>query len=182
MRDWRHCPRCAADLERRVPPGDDEERLLCPACGLVLYENPAPTAGAIVEDGQGRIMLVRRAIDPFRGKWDVPGGFIRPGEDGKDAVRRELEEETGVEVIVGVAVEVIADSYGADGAPTLNIFYLARIVGGTPAPASDVSEIAWFGPDDLPPESRIAFPCVREVLAHWRRGGSEAGSGIVNEA
>jgi mutator protein MutT len=181
MRDWRHCPRCAADLERRVPAGDDEERLVCPSCGLVLYENPAPTAGAIVNDRDGRIMLVRRAIEPFKGKWDVPGGFIKPGEDGDDAVRRELAEELGVEVLVGAAAEVIADTYGADAVPTLNIFYLARVVRGEPAPADDVAEIAWFAADELPPASEIAFPCVRQVLAR-RRGEPEAGSGIVNEA
>jgi len=181
MRDWRHCPRCAADLERRVPAGDDEARLLCPACGLVLYENPAPTAGAIVEDREGRILLVRRAIEPFKGKWDVPGGFVKPGEDGEDAMRRELAEELGVEVLVGVGAWVIADTYG-EGVPTLNIFYPARIVSGEPAPADDVDEIAWFGGDALPPGSEIAFSCVRELLARRRRGGSEAGSGIVNEA
>jgi ADP-ribose pyrophosphatase YjhB (NUDIX family) len=181
MRDWRHCPRCAADLVRRVPEGDDEERLLCPVCGLVLYENPAPTASAIVDNRAGRIMLVRRGIEPFRDKWDLPGGFIRPGEDGKEAVGRELEEETGVRVLVGVAAEVIADTYGPDGVPTLNIFYLGRIVSGTPSPASDVAEIAWFGPDDLPPASEIAFACVREVLARWRRARSQEEAGIVNE-
>ena len=182
MRDWRHCPRCAADLERRVPAGDDEERLLCPACGLVLYENPAPTAGAIVDDGDGRIMLVRRAIEPFKGKWDVPGGFIKPGEDGEDAVHRELDEELGVQVRVGTAAWVIADTYGAEGVPTLNIFYLARIGSGEPAPADDVAEIAWFRANELPPASEIAFTCVRDVLVRWRRGQPEAGSGIVNEA
>ena len=181
MRDWRHCPRCAAGLERRVPAGDDEERLVCPACRLVLYDNPAPTAGAIVHDREDRIMLVRRAIEPFKGKWDVPGGFIKPGEDAKDALRRELEEELGVEALVGVAAEIIADTYGPEGVPTLNIFYLARIVGGTPTPASDVAEIAWFAPGELPPASEIAFPCVREALARRRRGGPESGSGIVNE-
>ena len=182
MRDWRHCPRCAAELEQRVPAGDDEARLVCPACGLVLYENPAPTAGAIVSDGEGRIMLVRRAIEPVKGKWDLPGGFIKPGEDGDDAVRRELAEELGVEVLVGAAAWVLADTYGADGVPTLNLFYLARIRRGEPTPADDVAEVAWFGADELPPGSEIAFPCVRDVLARWRRGGPEAGSGIVNEA
>jgi len=182
MRDWRHCPRCAAGLERRRPAGDDEERLVCPACGLVLYENPAPTAGAIVNDDEGRIMLVRRAIEPFKGKWDVPGGFVKPGEDGDDAVRRELDEELGVAVLVGAAAWVVADTYGADGVPTLNVFYPARIVSGEPTPADDVAEVAWFGADELPPESEIAFPCVREVLARWCRRGSQAGPGIVNEA
>ena len=181
MRDWAHCPRCAAALVRSVPAGDDEERRWCPACGLVLYENPAPTASAIVDDGAGRIMLVRRGIEPFRGMWDIPGGFIRPGEDGKAAVRRELEEETGLEVDVGVAAWVVPDIYGTDDVPTLNLFYLARIVSGTPTPASDVSEIAWFGPNDLPPPSEIAFACVRDVLARWRRARAQEGPGIVNE-
>lgn len=182
MRDWRYCPRCAAGLERREPAGDDEERLTCPACGLVLYENPAPTAGAIVEDGAGRLMLVRRAIEPFKGKWDVPGGFIKPGEDGDEALRRELDEELGIEALVGVAAWVVADTYGAEGVPTLNIFYLSQIVRGEPAPADDVAEVAWFGADELPPPSEIAFPCVREVLARWRDGQAQAGPGIVNEA
>ena len=182
MRDWRHCPRCAADLERRVPGGDDEERLVCPACGLVLYDNPAPTAGAIVEDREGRILLARRAIEPFKGLWDVPGGFVKPGEDGEDAVRRELGEELGVDVLVGAPAWVIADSYGNDGVPTLNVFYRARIARGEPTPADDVAEIAWFRAGELPPACDIAFPCVREALARWRRGHPEAGSGIVNEA
>ena len=98
MRDWHHCPRCAETLHRAVPEGDDEERLLCPACALVLYENPAPTASAVVVDGRGRVMLTRRGIEPHRGMWDLPGGFIRPGEDGEAAARRELLEETGLEI------------------------------------------------------------------------------------
>jgi len=181
VRDWTHCPRCAATLVRSVPAGDDEERLWCPACGLVLYENPAPTASAIVEDRDGRIMLVRRGIEPFRGLWDLPGGFVRPGEDGKAAARRELEEETGLDVLVGAAVEAVPDVYGPDAAPTLNLFYQARIVSGTPTPGSDAAEIAWFGPDALPPPSQIAFACVREVLARWGGARVQEGSGIVNE-
>jgi ADP-ribose pyrophosphatase YjhB (NUDIX family) len=181
MRDWRTCPRCAAGLERRVPEGDDEERLACPACGLVLYENPAPTASAIVVDDTGRALLARRGIEPFKGMWDAPGGFVRPGEDGEEAARRELDEETGLEIAVGPVLAILPDTYGAGGVATLNIFYLARVLGGTPTPASDVSEIAWFGRDELPPPSEIAFVCVREALEQWRRGLPQAGPGIVNE-
>jgi ADP-ribose pyrophosphatase YjhB (NUDIX family) len=181
MRDWRHCPRCAADLERRVPEGDDEERLVCPACGLVLYDNPAPTASAIVVDDAGRVMLGRRGIEPFRGLWDAPGGFMRPGEDGEEAARRELEEETGVEIAVGPVLAILPDTYGGEGVSTLNVFYLARIVRGEPTPASDVAEIAWFGPGELPPPAQIAFACVREALDRWRLQSLQAGPGIVNE-
>ncbi len=176
MKDWVRCPRCAAALTRAVPAGDDEERLLCPACGLVLYENPAPTASAVVVDARGRVMLTRRGIEPFRGMWDMPGGFIRPGEDGEAAARRELAEETGLEIATGRVLAIVADTYGPQGVPTLNVFYLARVVRGRARPASDVSEIAWFTRDALPPHDRIAFACVATALARWRDRE------IVNEA
>jgi ADP-ribose pyrophosphatase YjhB (NUDIX family) len=175
VRDWRHCPRCAAALLRAVPAGDDEERLACPACGLILYENPAPTASALVVDAGGRVLLTRRGIEPFLGMWDAPGGFIRPGESGEEAVRRELREETGLEIAVGEVLAIVPDTYGEEGTATLNVFYLARVVGGDPAPASDVSELAWLAPAELPGAGQIAFRCVAEVLAQW---GSRP---IVNE-
>lgn len=168
MRDWAHCPRCAATLVRTVPDGDDEERLLCRACGLVLYENPAPTASAVVVDEHGRVLLTRRGIEPFRGMWDLPGGFIRPGEDGEGAARRELAEETGLEIATGRVLAIVPDRYGQDGVATLNIFYLARVVRGEGRPASDVSELGWFGRDELPPAARVAFGCVADALARWR--------------
>ncbi len=168
MRDWRHCPRCAAGLARTVPEGDDEERLACPACGLVLYENPAPTASALVVDDEGRVLLARRGIEPFRGMWDAPGGFVRPGEGGEEAARRELREETGLGIEVGDVLAIVPDTYGDGGQTTLNIFYRGRVTGGVAAPASDVSELAWFAPDDLPEPAAIAFRCVAEALARWR--------------
>ena len=171
MRDWRHCPRCAAGLRRAVTPGDDEERLLCPACGLVLYANPAPTASAIVVDARGRVLLARRGIEPFRGLWDIPGGFVKPGEDGEEAVRRELHEETGLDIRPGEVLAIIPDSYGAEGTATLNVFYLAT-ARGEPRPASDVAELRWFAEDELPPRSELAFSCVADALERWR-GGAE---------
>jgi 8-oxo-dGTP diphosphatase len=168
VRDWRHCPRCAAQLVRAVPEGDDDERLCCPTCGLVLYDNPAPTASALVVDGHGRVLLARRGIQPFLGLWDVPGGFIRPGESGEEAARRELREETGLAIEVCQVLAILPDTYGDDGETTLNIFYLATAAGGDPQPASDVSEVAWFRADGLPEPGRIAFRCVAEALALWR--------------
>jgi ADP-ribose pyrophosphatase YjhB (NUDIX family) len=168
VKDWAHCPRCGAGLERAVPAGDDEERLLCPACGLVLYDNPAPTASAVVVDARGRVMLTRRGIEPFLGMWDLPGGFIRPGESGAEAVRRELREETGLEIALGPVLAILPDTYGADGETTLNVFYVARLASGVPAPASDVAEIDWFAPEELPPPGDLAFACVAGALAAWR--------------
>ena len=91
--DWRHCPRCGKDLERGRAAGEAGDVLHCPACGLVIYDNPAPTASALVVR-DGSVLLARRARPPQQGLWDTPGGFIEPGELPTDAVVRELREET----------------------------------------------------------------------------------------
>jgi ADP-ribose pyrophosphatase YjhB (NUDIX family) len=122
----------------------------------------------VLVDDHGRVMLTRRGIEPRRGMWDLPGGFMRPGEDGEQAARRELLEETGLEIAVGRLLAIIPDVYGPDDEPTLNIFYLAHVVAGTAAPASDVSEIGWFGAAALPQPAEIAFACVADALARWR--------------
>ena len=165
MKDWRVCPRCAAGLRFGAVQGEDADRLHCPACGLVLYENPAPTVSAIVER-DGRVLLTRRGIEPRLGMWDTPGGFIEAGEEPPDALRRELLEETGLAIEVGDFLGIYPGRYG-DGAPTLNVFYAASVVGdGDGTPRDDVTEIGWFEPDALPAE--LAFPNGERALAEWR--------------
>jgi 8-oxo-dGTP diphosphatase len=145
--------------------GEDADRLHCAACGLVLYENPAPTVSAVVER-DGRVLLTRRGIEPRRGMWDTPGGFVETGEDPVEALRRELLEETGLAVEVVDFLGIYPDRYG-DGAPTLNVFYAARVIGGGQGePRDDVTEIGWFEPDAFPAE--LAFRNGERALAEWR--------------
>jgi ADP-ribose pyrophosphatase YjhB (NUDIX family) len=135
-----------------------------PECGLVIYDNPAPTASALVTEGN-RLMLTRRANAPAKGMWDVPGGFVDPGEHPHDTVRRELLEETGLTVEVGELVGFFCDTYGDDGVATLNIYHRATVTGGTQQAADDVSEIGWFPLDSLPPPEEIAFDNVRRAIS-----------------
>jgi len=162
--DWRHCPRCASPLEFGERSGEQRHVLHCPACGLVIYDNPAPTASALVTDG-GRLMLTRRAGEPARGMWDIPGGFIDPGEHPEQTIRRELAEETGLEVRVGELVGFFCDTYGEGGVSTLNVYYRATVAGGTEQAADDVSEIGWFPLDALPPMDEIAFENGRRAIS-----------------
>jgi 8-oxo-dGTP diphosphatase len=164
LRAWRWCPRCRSELT----PGDG--RVDCAACGFTWYANSEPTASAIVQDDEGRILLARRAGPPDEGKWDLPGGFLEEGEHPRAAVIRELMEETGLEIEPLDLVAVEIDAYGdeEDAAATLNLYWSARVLAGDPEPADDVSELQWFAPHELPPDEDLAFQVNARLLARFR--------------
>jgi 8-oxo-dGTP diphosphatase len=157
---WKHCPRCGAGVE---PSGGLVE---CGACGFRVYASSTPTASAVCLDDEGRVLLSKRAIDPFAGKWDFPGGFLDEEEHPRDGVRRELREEAGVEIEPLELLGVWMDRYGGDTSAgvTLNFYWTARIVDGVPEPDDDVAELRWFAPDEVP-EDELAFLHTRDVLA-----------------
>ena len=162
LQDWRYCPRCGTELR------GDLRRVECPACGFVAYANPAPTATAVIEDAEGRVLLGRRAIEPDRGLWDLPGGFVDEGEHPLDALRRELREETSLEVEPAEFLGVWMDRYGGDApaVSTLNMYWTARITRGRPRAADDVAELRWFAPADIP-WRELAFRVNAKVLRAW---------------
>jgi ADP-ribose pyrophosphatase YjhB (NUDIX family) len=158
LAEWKHCPRCGAGIR------PEDGAFTCGACGLRHYEHSSVTACALVVR-DGRLLLARRAQDPFAGSWDLPGGFVGAGEHPHDAIRRELREETGLEVEPREFVGVWMDTY-ADGEPTLNLYWTAAGDEGDPVAADDVSEVAWFSPDELP--DSLAFH-IADVLDAWRQ-------------
>jgi NAD+ diphosphatase len=165
LRGWRWCPRCRAELR------GDESRVECPDCGFVSYAGSSATAGALVVDGKGRVLLARRRAEPFRGRWDIPGGFLEEGEHPLDGLRRELHEETGLEVEPLDFLGAWMDRYGGDSTAeaTLNLYWTARVVSGEPQPADDVDALQWFAADDLPGSDDLAFENVPLVLSTWAR-------------
>ena len=163
---WRFCPRCASALD--IGAGT----VACTSCDFVGWANSAPGAQALVEQ-DGRILLGRRAEEPSRGLWDVPGGFLEEGEHPLDGLRRELREETGLEVEVRELLGFWMEFYG--GRFVLCITWLAHAVGGTLAPGDDMGELRWFGPDELPASGELAFPTFAQILDLWR--DRQTGSG-----
>lgn len=163
------CPICAEKLEMRPSEPPDPDRPTCPHCGFVHYGNPAPTVQAWIES-EGRYLALRRNQDPFRGQWNLPGGFVEAGEGGEEAIRREVREETGLEIEIAGVIGIFSSSYGEgeEALPILDIAYRARLAGGQLAVAPESSEAAWFALDDFP---RPAFAGERAALKLLRTAG-----------
>lgn len=122
----------------------------CPGCGRSWYRNSAPAAGAaIVKDG--KVLITQRAIEPKKGLFDIPGGFLSPGEHPLDALKRELLEELGLEIEVGVedCISMVPHPYGDEDDQVLALGFLARWVGGRPKAADDVAAFRWVDLEEL---------------------------------
>jgi ADP-ribose pyrophosphatase YjhB (NUDIX family) len=155
---WRLCPRCGHDLETSHGP-----HLRCAACGSSYWANSAPAVqGLLVRDG--RVLIGRRKIEPRKGYWDLPGGFLEEGELPVDGLRREFLEETGLHVDPVEWVGAFVDPY--DGHFVLGLTWI--VTGeGDPVPADDVEELAWFAPDEIPRD--MAFASQNEILRAWAK-------------
>lgn len=146
----------------------------CPQCGVEHWRDPKPCAGALVER-DGRILLVRRARDPWKGRWDVSGGYCEPGEHPARTAMREVKEEVGLEIEITGYLGAWPDVYGLPGTAeaekaTLNIYYTARAVGGEEGTGdpTETLEIGWFASEDVPED--LAFPGhIAAVIDAWRR-------------
>jgi ADP-ribose pyrophosphatase YjhB (NUDIX family) len=143
---FRFCPADGTKLGDPRPSGG----VTCPSCGRSWYRNPAPAVGAaIIEDGKALVTV--RARDPYRGKIDVPGGFIELGEHPVEALKREVMEELGCTVeVLWPPVMFAPHRYGDDGVHALAIGFRAEIVSGEPRPSDDVADILRVSPDDIP--------------------------------
>lgn len=167
----RYCYLCGNPLDKRLLDGHDRD--VCSHCGHVHYLNPVPSVAAIlVEDG--RILLVKRSIEPGRGRWSLPGGFIELGESVADAARREVEEETGLRCCpLGVldAQSVLSGFYG----DILVVCCPAEIIGGELIPGGDADEARFFDWNSLPD---LAFDVHMQFLQTYAKSNGKISSDI----
>lgn len=161
-RQLNFCSSCGAPLAFGEVPGEDRHRLSCPACGHIAYVNPRLVVTTLPITEAGEIILLRRGIEPGRGWWAQPGGFLEVDETVNQAAIRETWEETGLLIEPGEIVGL----YTRLEAAVVTITFEARIVGGTAAPTPEALEIAAFRPEAIPwPE--IAFKTTMWALRDW---------------
>jgi len=153
------------EFVRRIPEGDDRERMMCADCGHISYENPKIVVGAVVV-ADGAILMCRRAIEPRRGFWTLPAGFMEMHETLEEGAARETWEEARARIVV----DGVLGMFSISRIGQVQIFYRARFADDGPpqfAPGPESLDVQMM-PFDQIPWDEVAFPTVRWALDAWR--------------
>lgn len=165
---FRYCPKCGAAALRFASP----KLLRCDACGFELYLNSAASTAGVIVDGQGRLVVLVRGREPGKGGWDLPGGFVDPGETAEEALRREVREEIGIEVATMRYLGSWPNVYEYGGVPyrTLDLGFActAPCVERAKPTESEVAEVLFLPPEKVTLE-RFAFPSVAKIAGEYLR-------------
>jgi len=154
---------------RHVPEGDNRERMVCADCGYVAYENPKVVVGSVVV-ADGRVLMCRRAIEPRRGFWTLPAGYMELGETLEEGAAREALEEAEA----AITIEGILGVFSIARIGQVQVIFRARFSGTGPpvfGAGPESLEVRLFDPDEIPWDE-IAFPSVHWALNAWREIGA----------
>jgi mutator protein MutT len=163
---YRYCPVCGTQRNSFVP----SRPYRCHACGHTSFFGPVAAVGAIVTDENGKVLLVRRANDPAKGKLGMPGGFIDPDESSEEALRREMLEEVGLTILSMHYLTSAPNQYVYRGIelPVLDMFYVVEVEHRDIRPSDgEISDWIWT---DLSDEilDQLAFVSNRHALEFYR--------------
>ncbi len=156
--------------ERRIPEGDTRERMVCPDCGFIAYENPKIVVGAVVTSGD-RFLLCRRAIEPRAGYWTLPAGYLEVNESTMAGAAREAFEEARARISIDGLLAV----YDIPRISQVQVIYRARLAEPGFEPGPESLEVRLFAWSEIPWDD-LAFPSVHWSLQHyrvWARTGDE---------
>jgi len=171
---YSYCPVCGAKIKNW-----SNELIVCTACGYHFYQTSKPTAGAVIitnKDNNSdsfKILLTKRGIDPYKGYWDIPGGFLKNGEQPEEGLKREIMEELGTALLSLKLFFAIVDRYPREDIPeeancTLCLYYLCTIDENAKLTAEDdITESRWFSIDSLP--ENLAFTGNKKAVAEVKR-------------
>jgi len=167
-RSIKHCRACGAAVRYQVPSDDNRERAVCTACGTIHYENPLNVVGT-VPAWHDQVLLCRRNIEPRRGLWTLPAGFMELGETTAAGALRETIEEAGAHVEMGALFSVL----NVVRVGQVHLFYLAALLDAAFEPGPETIEARLFREHEIPWEE-IAFRTSKETLRCYfedRRAG-----------
>ena len=160
---------------RTVPEGDTRERMVCPDCGFIAYENPKIVVGSVVVSGD-RVLLCRRAIEPRRGYWTLPAGYLEVNESTAAGATREAFEEARARI----AIEGLLAVYDIPRISQVQVIYRARLTEPAFEAGPESLEVRLFAWDEIPWDD-LAFPSVRWALGHYHESlGQTAFAAKVN--
>ena len=157
-----YCYKCGQKTEEIMLEG--RKREYCPNCQAVLYDNPIPSVAICTENLKGEILLVKRSVEPEKGKWCLPGGFIERGETSEQTVFRELKEETGLEAHSPQIIDVETHLNGYFG-DILLIGYRVILKNYEPTPGDDAEEAEFYDYSEMP---AVAFKAHRKFVKLYR--------------
>lgn len=149
-------------FERKIPPGDTHERLVCADCGFVYYENPKVVVGSVCE-WSDRLLLCRRAIEPRAGYWTIPAGFLESRETTLEGARREAWEEARAQI----EIDSLLGVYNIPRISQVQLIYRARLLTPDVEAAEETTEVALVEWHAIPWDE-LAFPSIRWALKHYR--------------
>jgi 8-oxo-dGTP diphosphatase len=162
-RDFQYCPRCRTELVDQEVYG--RVRRVCPSCRFIQFIDPK-VGVAMLAEREGRVLLVKRKMDPAKGSWCLPGGFMEMGETPQETAIRECREETGLDIEITRLIDVYYyEDFRGSG---VSIVYKGKVIDGVIQPGDDAEAVDFFGPDELP--ENIVFKSNLQILAVWQAG------------
>jgi ADP-ribose pyrophosphatase YjhB (NUDIX family) len=155
-------------FEKRIPEGDSRERLVCGRCEFIHYQNPKVVAGAVIT-WNDKILMAKRSIEPRKGFWTLPAGYMELGETIEQAAEREVREEA----CAAIEIERLLAMYSVPRIGQVHIMYCARMLSADFAAGIESEEVALVAWADIPWE-QLAFPTVVWALAHFHESRGKA--------
>ena len=157
------CSHCGCATQQAIPAdGDTRMRAICTGCGMVHYQNPLNVVGTIPVMPDGRILLCKRNIEPRKGKWTLPAGFMELGETTAQGAARETDEEAGAHITMGRLFSVIS----VPRVGQVHLFYCAQLQSDVFNPGHETMQACLFAPEDIPWDE-LAFRTVSVTLERY---------------
>jgi len=160
---FKYCPKCASADFHLI--GD--KHFKCNVCGFEFYLNNAAAVAAIITDENGKLLIIERANEPAKGKWDLPGGFVDPGETAEETVKREITEELGVNITLAEYFCSAPNTYRFKGVnyPVLDLAFICTVDDISKIrPLEEIAAVIFKGPDEIDIQN-FGFESTKKIIS-----------------